>query len=285
MKFGVASQAFDEKRFRPLARVISEYGFDAIYLELKHIRDVDYRLGKLSTGFANDFAEEYARHGIKIPVLGCYSNLAHPDPEIRRYNIEHFKEHLRYARDFGASTVATETGTQSNQNPWDPHPDNQSEDNWSLLKSVLEELVEEAEKWGVFIALEGYYNNIINTPERMERMLKEVPSNHLGVVMDPCNYINREKWPTQDEVIQECFDRLGEYSLIAHAKDIYFSDTVKETTPAAGTGFLNHTLYYQLLNEAKPGIKIYFEHLNEQQMFASQAFIRERLKEISAGGQ
>lgn len=283
MIFGVASQAFEEKRYRELAPQVRDFGFDAIYLELKHLIDFEFKPGCLSKEYANHFAEVYDRSGVSIPVLGCYSNLIHPDSELRRENIVLFKEHLRYARDFGASIVATETGTASDQNPWDPHPDNQNEANWNLLREVLTDLAEEAEKYGISIALEGYYNNVINTPERMERMLREVSSKYLGIVADPCNYINRAVVARQDEVILEMFDRLADYMLIAHAKDIYISDT-KESTPAAGTGTLNHSLYYSLLLDRKPGMKIYFEHLNEAQMVRSQAFVQGVLAEIQEKG-
>lgn len=279
MLFGVASQAFEEKRYRELAPRIREFGFDAIYLELKHLSDIDYRLGMISKEFANHFAEVYERAGVAIPVLGCYSNLIHPDPDIRRENIAMFKEHLRYAKHFGANVVATETGTASDRNPWDPHPDNQNEEQWRLLREVLSELAEEAEKHGVSIALEGYYNNVIGTPERMERMLREVSSPRLGIVADPCNYINRAVAARQDDVIREMFDRLENVMLLAHAKDIYISDT-KESTPAAGTGMLNHRLYYELLLARRPDLKIYFEHLNETQMPSSVSFVRDVIHQI-----
>jgi sugar phosphate isomerase/epimerase len=287
MKFGVLSVSFGQIGYQELARKISAQGFNAAHLELNHIHDIDHRLGKLSTGVANLVAEEFQRHGVRIPILGCYTNLIHPDPVKRRYLIDQFKEHLRFARDFGASAVSTETGTANRESPWEDHPDNQNSDNWKLLKSVLEELAEEAEKWGVFVGLEGFFNNVIDTPERMQRMLQEVPSSNIGIVMDPCNYIREKDAPRQDEMIREAFERLADRILIAHAKDFNYrkhDDKAEHKTiqPAAGTGDLNYALYLQLLNEYKPNVKIFLEHLTEDQMLTSSAFVQQAMNRVLA---
>lgn len=285
MKFGILSISFGRMDYRELARAIGSHGFDATHLELKTVTGIGHAPGKMSTGCANLVAEEFAKHGVKIPVLGFYTNLIDLNEENRRIGINHFKEHLRFARDFGASTVTTETGTANRNSPWDHHPDNQNETCWRRLKETVEELAEEAEKWGVFVGLEGYYNNVVNTPERMERLLQEVPSANLGVVMDPCNYIAQKDASRQDEVIREAFSRLGERCLIAHAKDFNYreaDDTAehKLVQPGPGMGDLNYPLYLQLLDRYKPNIKIYLEHLPPSQMPASIAYIRKFQQEV-----
>jgi len=287
MKFGVLSISFGTIGYRELAEKISSYGFDATHMELHHIQDIDDRLGKLSTGAANLVAEQFERQGVRIPILGCYSNLTHPDPDRRRYLINRFKEHLRFARDFGASAVTTETGTANRDNAFEDHSDNRNANYWSILKDSLEEMAEEAEKWGVFVGLEGFFNNIIDTPERMQRMLEEVPSSNIGIVMDPCNYIRQKDEGRQDEIIREAFDRLGDRILIAHAKDFNYRKHDDKTEhkmiqPAAGTGDLNYPLYLKLLNEYKPNVKIYLEHLAEEQMLTSSAYVRKAMNRIQA---
>jgi sugar phosphate isomerase/epimerase len=283
MKLGILSIAFGQIGYRELARKISQYGFDATHLELNHITDVDCRPGKLSTGLANHMAEEFARYGVQIPVLGCYTNLINKDLDQRKLGLRQLKEHLRFARDFGASAVTTETGTANLYSPWDHHPDNQNEKNWNELRAVVEELTEEAEKWGVSLGLEGYTNNVINTPERMERMLQEVPSSNLGIVMDPCNYIDESNKHRQDEVIRESFARLGDHILIAHAKDFNYAaktQTDQIVQPAAGTGELNYPLFMELLADAKPYMKIYLEHVHESQMLTSTDYVNKTMETV-----
>lgn len=287
MNFGVLSVAFGECTYQELARKISRNHFDATHLELNLVTDIDNRLGKLSTGVANLIAEEFERAGVRIPVLGCYVNLIDVDVDKRKTYIGQLKEHLKYARDFGASAVTTETGTANRNSPWEHHPDNQNEANWKLLKQVIEEVAEVAEKFGVSLGLEGYYNNVINTPERMARMLEEIPSPNLGIVMDPCNYIHAQLADQQHAVMEEAFTRLGDRILIAHAKDIIFksldtSEEHREIQPAAGTGILDYVTYMKLLHTYKPNLKIYLEHLKEEQMPASIAYVRRAYEQAKA---
>lgn len=268
MKIGIMSSALGKMDLKQLAEKTGSYGFRTIHLNLKSIADIDTGAGKLSTGLANHIAEEFARHGVRIPALGGYTNLIHPDEEIRRTGIRRFKEQLRFARDFGASAVATETGTLNAENQYESHPDNQSEACWQQLRSVVAELAEEAERWGVFVALEGFTKNVVSTPERMERLLEEIGSSHLGIVMDPCNYIDETNMDRQEEVMDDAFRRLGGRILLAHAKDFRIEDG-RMIQPAAGTGLLNYPHYLRLLTAAKPHVHLFLEHLAPERIFAS----------------
>ena len=91
--------------------------------------------GRLNPGLAGYIGEALRQRGVQIAVLSCYINLIHPDPRERRKQIELFKEHLRFVRDFGCGIVATETGSLN--------PD------WA----GLEEMVAEAERFGVLVGV------------------------------------------------------------------------------------------------------------------------------------
>ena len=46
-----------------------------------------------------------------MALLSCYSNLIHPDPHEREKILQKFERYLFHARYFGASMVASETGS------------------------------------------------------------------------------------------------------------------------------------------------------------------------------
>lgn len=284
MNIGVLSTAFGNLTLSRLATATHEFGFTKTQLNLIRIDDVDSRPGKLSPGLANFVAEQFERHRVKIPVLGCYTNLIHPDKEQREAGIRRFKDHLRFARDFGASVVATETGTQNPNNQFHSHEDNQSEANWQLLRGIIGELAEEAEKWGIHLALEGATKTVVNTPERMQRMLEEVPSSSLGIVMDPCNYIDTANMDRQCEVMDDAFARLGNRILLAHAKDFRVTNG-KMTQPAAGTGELNYPHYLRQLVQNKPFGHLFLEHLRPDQMYSALGLVSDVLQTISNEGE
>ena len=107
---------------------------DYVQLALsKAISDVDFSLGRLSPGLANEIGGAFAEHRVGIAVLGCYASLIELDDERFRHNVDRFKEHLRHARHFGAPIVATEVGV-----PADPARHDVYEER---LNRALEELV------------------------------------------------------------------------------------------------------------------------------------------------
>ncbi|HIW35138.1 MAG TPA: sugar phosphate isomerase/epimerase, partial [Candidatus Paenibacillus intestinavium] len=229
--------------------------------------DVDFNeYGRISPGLAMSIANEFQRQDVHISVLGCYLHFFHQDEAIRRNNVNRFKELIRYASLFGAPMVAAETG--SNSVPF-------TKQDWAIMKNTLEELVEEAEKWGVFVGLEAAHGHLIGTAPELAQMLDEVPSSLIGVVIDPGNLLHEGNLEQQDTVMNEAFSLLGNHIIGAHAKDrIRVADGTVQTVPA-GQGSMNYELYMKLLNQYKPEAHIIMETATEEQMADCKAFIEE----------
>ena len=154
MRIGVRAHDFGKQPVEDLARKISQMGYDCIQLALsKAIYGMDFSLGKLNPGMAWRIGKTFEKYGIQIAVLGCYINPVHPDKTERRHQIEQFKEHLRFARDFGCGIVATETGSLNGDFSF--HPDNHGEKALYDLVESIKEMTEEAERFGVITAIEG----------------------------------------------------------------------------------------------------------------------------------
>lgn len=141
------------------------------------------------------------------------------------------------------------------------------------MKATLEELVEEAEKWGVFVGLEAANDHLIGTAPELARMLEEVPSSNIGVVIDPGNLLTAANFAKQDQVIEEAFELLGDRIIAAHAKDRILLDNGELGTVTAGLGKMNYELYMKLLNQYKPHVQIIMEEAKEHQMAQSKAYI------------
>ncbi|CAG7651382.1 hypothetical protein PAESOLCIP111_06304 [Paenibacillus solanacearum] len=258
MRYGILAHNLGKTTCDELVRRVSSYGFEFVQLALaKALSDMDTSLGRLSPGLANHVADTFARQGVRISVLGCYINPIHPNMEERRYGIERFKEHLRYARDFGASVVATETGTI--QTYMEAHPERSTEELWNQLRGVVEELAEEAEKWGVTLGIEPSGTEVIHTADLMHRMLEEVPSTSIGVVIDPCHLLHAHNIERQHEVLQHAFRQLGHRIVLAHVKDMDFTPEGKKTYVRMGTGCVDYPFFMQLLRQYKPYSNVSFE--------------------------
>ena len=161
--------------------------------------------------------ERFTSHGVQIAVLGCYVNPIHPDPMTRKSLLGLFKEHLRYARDFGNGLVALETGSVNAD--YSPHPENHGETAFQQSLASIAELVAEAEKFGVIVGIEAVTSHVVSTPQKMRRMLDTVASNNLQVVFDPVNLLSLENHHEQERVIGESLELFGDRIAIIHAKD------------------------------------------------------------------
>ncbi|WP_080839043.1 sugar phosphate isomerase/epimerase family protein [Cohnella massiliensis] len=264
---GVLAHLFGCLPYRELAAKVGQYGFKHVQLALwKAIQDYDFsRPGRLSPGLAQTIGEAFERNGVRISVLGCYLHMFERDEEQRRLNVTRFKELLRHARDFGCPTVAFETGV----NPGEEYADR----DWTAMRETLAELAEEAERWGVYVGLEAANRHLVATAGQLSRMLGEVPSRNIGVVLDPGNLLNAANFDRQDEVIAEAFRLLGDRIIACHAKDRRLEPNGKLIEAPPGHGQMNYKLYMELLEASKPGVDIVMEHAAPDQMEDCKRFL------------
>lgn len=268
MSVGLLAHLLGKLPYKELAAKTAAHGFPYVQLALaKALSDVDVRLGKLSPGLAQEVGGAFAEQGVRIAVLGCYASLVELDDEAYRHNVDRFKEHLRNARHFGAPIVATEVGGVTDPDRRALHAER--------LNRALEELVEEAERWGVTIGLEAAQGHLIDSSETLAETLDRFPSSCVGVVLDPCNLMSVSRFEDQDHTIREAFRLLGPRIVSTHAKDLrrQADKTLKET--AAGLGELNYPLFFELLEQYKPHGYVTMEAVSETQMAEAARFVRE----------
>ncbi|WP_379145052.1 sugar phosphate isomerase/epimerase family protein [Paenibacillus sp. sgz500992] len=258
IRYGTLAHSAGCLPLQTLTSTLQAHDISFVQLALsKAIQDIDTSPGKLNPGLANYIGEQFDKAGIRIGVLGCYINPVHPDPVVRRAEIDRFKEHLQFARQFGAPMVATETGDLHTFKEMEPY--RYEEIGWETLRTTVEELAEEAEKWGVFLGIEGVSTHTLSTPQKMRRLLDEVPSSSIGVVFDPCNWIGDDV-SRQDEIVDSAFSLLGDRMILAHLKDIYREGN-HVRHGKAGQGLFHTAEFLQRLQTFKPMIDVSLEEI------------------------
>lgn len=272
MGIGTLAHTVGHLPLNQLTEKLRGRGIDFVQLALsKAISDIDTSLGKLSPGLAGHIGEQFQRAGVRIGVLGCYINPIHPDPQQRRYEINRFKEHLRYARDLGTSIVATETADLTTYLTQDP--ERYEAIGWELFKQTVEELAEEAERWGVHIGLEPVFTHTLSSTEKMVRILKEVPSSNLGVVFDPVNLLPPTAIDAQEKFLDDAFAAFGDRIILAHLKDVVVQDGKLKSVPS-GEGVFQTKSFLEKLHRVKPGIDISLEQLTDENMNDAFHYVR-----------
>jgi len=281
LRIGVRGHDFGKLPAEELAGRIAAKGLCCVQLAVnKAIAGIDLVPGRgdLTPGLAWHMGQAFAREHVQIAVLGCYINLSHPDPAAKAPLLAYFKEHLRYARDFGCGIVATETGSL---NPdWSFHPDNRGEAAYQALVPVVADVVAEAERFGVVVGIEGVTSHVLNSPQRIRRLLDDIDSNNLQVVFDPVNLLAIENYHEQDRIMRESFDLFGERIAVVHAKDFAVEgQSLRQLhTGGGGRGQLNYPLLLGWLAKHKPGVSILLEEASEVTAAACMEYIHKNAK-------
>jgi len=272
MLIGVRAHDFGKLPVEELASKIQEKKISYIQLALsKAIIGIDDPVRILNPGLASYIRNVLFEHKIKISVLGCYLNYIHPDLNQRKNNINIFKEHIRFARDFGCSVVGTETGSLNADYSF--NIDNNGDKAFQMLFESLKELVEEAERFGVFVGIEGVTSHVISTPQRMKEMIDKINSNNLQVIFDPVNLIDISNYKNQDQIIKDSFELFGDKIVVIHAKDFIVKNG-NLTQAAPGKGMLNYKLLCDLIKERKPYIEIVMEETTPLTLTESIEYIK-----------
>ena len=272
MRLGVRAHDFGKRPPDELAPRIRAQGFDCVQIALaKTLPDFEPDAGRLSPGLAVHVREALQRHGVRIAVLGCYINLADPDATTRSRQLGRFKEHLRFARDFGCSVVATESGSLNADFSW--HADNHGEAAFQAVAGSVRELVAEAEKFGVFVGIEGVERYVISSPKRLRRLLDDIASPNLQVVFDPVNLLSAKNHRSQAAIIEESLALFGERIVILHAKDFVVREG-RLVSVAAGQGKLDYELLFRLVKRQKPFLEVVLEDVQPATVAESVAFVR-----------
>ena len=225
--------------------------------------------------------QHIAARGMTIAALGGEVNMVHPDEAQRQQAIERLQVHIAACSAIGTSVIATCTGSRDPQSMWRKHPENDSAAAWRVLLDTLETVLPAAEAAGVTIAFEPEVNNVANTAAKSRRLIDELGSPSLGVVMDAANIFNDGELPRMAEILDEAFDLLGEHIAIAHGKDLDHDGDAGHL--AAGTGKLDYARYVKLLCSLPFDVPVILHGLKEEQVDASAAMLRRHAESAVAG--
>jgi sugar phosphate isomerase/epimerase len=142
---------------------------------------------------------------------------------------------------------------------------------WRALLESTEELLATATRAGSILAYEGYVNNVAGRIDLMQSVLDIFPTRHLGVVLDPYNYISRALLPVADKICEEFLNAFADRFVFAHLKDVAPLGADGEAaendradligTPEFCTGVFPQQTYLRFLRSHRPDLAAIFEHL------------------------
>ena len=113
----------------------------------------------LTPGLAMYMKNVFAKNNVDIAVLGCYLNLANPNPEQLAKITHRYMAHIRFASWLGCGVVGTETGAPNET--YTAVPECHGEEALQTFITNLRPVVKYAEEMGVVMAIEPVWKHIV----------------------------------------------------------------------------------------------------------------------------
>lgn len=276
LNLGVRAHDFGQVPLDALIAKIRRHSFTCIQFAVKKsFPDSVPDFSALSPGTAAYFGGAFRQAGIHLAVLGCYVNIVASDPAERNRALSDFAVHLRLARDFGASLVGTETGSVGNGYT----PENFTEEAFQRVVESVRWMVAEAERFGVTVGIEAGLNHPLYTAGLTRRLLEEVPSRNLQVILDCANLLSPDNYLRQEDIIAEALDLLGDRIAILHLKDFRIEQGRLEIVPV-GQGDMQFRPLLHYMKYKRPHIQGLLESTPEENMEASVAYLKQLYEQL-----
>ena len=273
MQFGIrlhdAVQAPIEERLR----IVKEHGFTCAHVALsKVISENSVAPSALTPGYAMYLKRLFDKNELDCAVLGCYLNLANPDAAQLRQIQDKYMANIRFAAHLGAGVVGTETGAPNTAYKFEEACWN--EESLQTFIKNLRPVVEYAERMGVLMAIEPVVRHIVCNPVRARRVLDEINSPNLRIILDPVNLLEIYNYEKQDEILDEAVELLGKDVAVLHVKDFVIEDGKMVSVPV-GQGLCHWERVIPYMKKEKPYMHATLENTKPDNAVAALNYIKE----------
>lgn len=279
MQIGIMSGTFDRATLEAELDAVVNHGIRCMQFGLSSAGVTELPT-HIDSGLCDRIREDMAARNITMTALGGTYNMIHPDLQRRADGLRNLRVLAAACERLGTSVITLCTGSRDPDNMWRRHPDNDTPEAWEDLVVSMRQAVEVAEEYQVTLAFEPEVANVVDSAIKARRIIEQIGSPYLKVVMDGANIFHAGELPRMREMLDEAFALLGEHIAFAHAKDLDRDGEAGHL--AAGKGLLDYDQYLSLLNDVDPDIPIVLHGLSEAEVNGCVAFLREKIEAINA---
>jgi sugar phosphate isomerase/epimerase len=112
---------------------------------------------------------------------------------------------------------------------------------------------------GVVMAIEPVWKHIVYNPARARRVLDEIESPNLQIILDPVNLLDYCNYKDQVAIVDEAIDVLGKDVAMVHLKD-FVVENEGLTSVGAGLGEMDYSSVIRFMKTRKPFIHATLEN-------------------------
>lgn len=266
MKTGVRAHDYGRHTAAELAALLKGEGYEAAQLAIPRAITGIERYEDITEALCEEIREAFEKQGIEIAVMGCYMDLGNPDEEVRAQAVETFKRCLRLNKILGARVVGSETAY--------PHLSKLEKHRWfpSMMES-LKELRDEAERQDVWMAIEPVGWHPLEDVETARDVLRVLDSDHVKIIFDPANVLERPAEVSQSAYWKRCFETLGGFIETVHLKDFTVDANGGYVPKLLGEGDMDYAVLREFL-KTRPDMPLLREEMDPAYAAQEIAFMR-----------
>jgi sugar phosphate isomerase/epimerase len=279
IQLGIHIGTFPRPTLEQSLDAVKSHGLGCVHFNFKSVAR-ESMPDEIDDALSETIRREIAARELSMGTVSGTFNMIHPDPERRRVGLQRLAVLAAAARRLGTSVITLCTGTRDPADMWRRHPDNDTPQAWSDLVESLARALEIAETHDVTLGIEPEVSNVVDSAAKARRLLDEIGSARLKIVMDGANLFHTGELARMHAILDEAFDLLGPDIVLGHAKDLDRDGEAGQI--AAGQGLLDYDHYLALFQRIGFRGPLILHSLHERDVSASVAMIREKLARLQA---
>ena len=269
MQIGIFAKTFSATGALPVLQAVRQAGYEVTQFNMACL-GMPSMPETIVPALTDEIAKASAASGVAIAAISGTYNMIHPDPAVRADELARLETIIRAAPLMGTRLVTLCTGTRDSKDQWKHHPENSSKEAWHDLLEEMGKAIVLAEDNGVDLGIEPELANVVSSAEQARRLIDELKSPRLRIVLDPANLFEIALPRESQVIIARAVDLLGDRIVMAHAKDRRANGEFN----AAGSGVIDFPHFIDCLHSAGFDGPLVTHGLSEQEAPAVAAFLR-----------
>ena len=227
----------------------------------------------------NELKEALRKYDVEFYDMMTGSNIVHPDKSMRHKYLKYLCENVEAAERCGVRNVCTLTGSRDGtpRTVRGIHPDNWSRETWKLTVDSIRQILRDTSGCKAALGMEALLTTSLDSPIAHKRLLEDVGDSRCKITLDPTNMYTLARYYHSTELINECFDLIGEDINCCHAKDVLILEDmllyIRQVPP--GKGIQDYETYLVRLSQMKLPRTLLLEFFTMEEYRIAKAFIEE----------
>jgi sugar phosphate isomerase/epimerase len=229
-----------------------------------------------------ELRDALTHYDVQFYGLHQWLNIIDPDTEQADRNQRTIIRAVESAERLGLGFVVMHTGGRNPKNKDRPHRDNWTRETWNLSINAVKRILRDTAGSPVSLAFEAVNCCNNNTPQSHIRLREDVGDPRVKVMLDPVNMLHPGVYFRTTELLNLCFDLLGEEIVYCHAKDALWDSmsTAINEGVVLGEGCRDYEQFLARMSRMHSPRPLLIEHLPMEKYPPSKEFIERTARNI-----